>query len=1422
MYVSRLRKSFASAPAVRIETTPPGYRLTLEGGTLDVAEFEQLAGSGRELLGASAPAAADALHEALALWRGEALSEFAYDEWAIPERRRLEDLRMAVIEDRIDVDLRLGRHAQLVGELEVLVGREPLRERLQAQLILALYRSGRQAHALAACQKARAELVDRLGIDPSRELADLERAILNHDRALDAPSVTNTGVRPDVVGEEVEPGAAAGEQPAAAEVMPTVDACVLCGYGNFPGAEVCASCRTVLRGDDRRKERKPVTVMCLSATDVPPADPEQAEQALAAVRAVARREVVRFGGICDAGSLDAVLAFFGAPSAHEDDPERAVRASLAIRAALGDTPVAQLARMAIASGPAVVNRDPDPAAGEQLVAGGPLGSVRDMHAAAAAGAIVVCDRTRRATRRVIDYERASSPKAACWEALSARARVGADRGDHTATSLIGREHELGMLISALERTCKRQTVQLVTVVGAPGLGKSRLVWELYRWADAQPELVTWCGGGCRSFAGGGVFAPLAEAVASNAGVLASDTADQAAAKLGDVVERNLPDDDDRAWVRRHLDALLGVADTESDVERGDRGGAWRYYLRAIAERRPLVVVFEDLQWADDGLIDFIEELLEWAVGVSMLVVCTARPELFDRRPRWAGGNSNTATVTLDPLSDADVDALFDELLGPGSADGRHSLLGWAAGNPLYAREYALMLTDPGGDARGAPESVEALIAARIDALSDDDRGCLQDAAVVGDTAWVGAIAAVSGRPVADVTDSVLRLERRGLVRRAKRPSVESELELCFDHALVREVAYERIPLARRTQRHARVAGWLTAVTQGREEHAGLIADHLAAAYTYAPAGGGERAALEPQVREALYRVGLYTLRLGTFPPAVDYCARALELWPVPDPRRPLVELAHGQARSNAFEDGAEQLTRARDALLAIGDAQSAGEAETALAWESWGKGRFTEAAMHIEGAVDLLEAAEPSRERVAALALAAMIAASGSGNVERAQVLATQALDTADRLGLPYAQAQARHALGQARFIAGDPEAVTLIEQALDQARAAGFSGTGMCGDLAEFHRQCGNLEAAARNHADHQNAARRTGDRIRLRWSLADDVAFDYYAGRFDDAVEAGGAVPRRRPAGRPRRARVRVPRLSGPDRCPARRHCCRRGTRPRRSCPRGRSAQLAERVLGGELRLPRRGTGAHRPPTAGPMLRSLLGRLGPVEAFGLAGRLPDVVAATLALGASGALSDALRALPRPLCGIKPPAHALTVITPARPPNTNRSGRGPTRRLHISPPPGPRCQTVESHANTSNSRARSPSAQLRLHYSKQPRRSWPPSESSRWCGSSCLPDSRVRKRVAVHVKGWMSQYGDLESLACAFVIYGDDEVTVVGAPHKPYVTPPLARTQLAQSAVPAAPVAAEAASVMIMLGSWRLGKTRNVRRRPCMSLNGR
>ena len=869
---------------------------------------------------------------------------------------------------------------------------------------------------------------------------------------------------------------------------------------------------------DARRERKIVTVLFADlvgfTSRAEQMDPEDVAAELSRYQGHVRAELERYGGSVEKFIGDAAMAIFGVPAAHEDDAERAVRAALAIQdwAAEGGVEV----RVGINTGEALVTVGARPEAGETTAAGDVVNTAARLQAVAPVSGILVGEQTFRATEQAIDYDRTEPVTAkgkslpvAAWRALSARARVGVDRV-HGAT-LVGRRREVDLLQDALARTLQERSAQLVTLVGVPGIGKSRLVLELYEAIERLPELISWRQGRCLPYGDGVTFWALAEMVKAQAGILEGEEPGQADQKLhaaaGD------------AWIESHLRPLVGLSGgAEGGGDKRDEAfAAWRRFFEGLADERPLVLVFEDLHWADDHLLDFVDHLVDWASGVPLLVVATARPELLTRRPQWGGGKPNALTISLSSLSDEDTARLLAELLGAVlPVETQIELLARAGGNPLYAEEYARMLRDR-GRVVDLPETVQGLIAARLDLLEPEQKALLQDAAVIGKRFWLGALAALSGAEPARLESSLHGLERKEFARRERSSSVAGDSEYGFRHLLVRDVAYGQIPRAERAEKHLLAARWIEQLGR-REDHAEMLAHHYLEALQLTSAAGGSTEAFAGGAREALTAAGDRALALNAYEAAVRFFRAAVDLVEQGEISRGALLFRLGRALALLGDTDFAVLQEARDELLAAGDDEGAAEAEAQMCVEYWIHGDREATIEHLDEARRLVEPLAPSRAkaRVTSISSRIFMLAAEYGEAIR---LGEEALAMAERLGLEEIQAATLINLGSSRATIGDEEGLSVIGRGVEVARA-GNAVFEMCrgtGNLAAQHWVRGELIEADRLWREASREAVQYGQRGFARWFRGVAISKDYELGDWASALAAADAFLAEVEAGSP-----------------------------------------------------------------------------------------------------------------------------------------------------------------------------------------------------------------------------------------------------------------------------------------------------------------
>jgi len=916
--------------------------------------------------------------------------------------------------------------------------------------------------------------------------------------------------------------------------------CSACGAGPLaPGITFCTACGAELARSAVALERKVVSVVFVDVVGFTSMseklDPEDVRRVLDPYYLRAREELERYGGTVEKFIGDAVMALFGSPVAHEDDPERAVRAAYAVREAVhglasGDDTPALHVRIGITTGEAVVDVNSRPDEGKATAHGDVVNAAARLQTGAPVDAILVDERTYRATRFQIDFHsepplhaKGKAQPLPVWSVVSPRGRTGTDRAHHDRR-LVGRRHESEVLAGALAEGLSAGEPRMVTLVGPPGIGKSRQVWELYQRVEEGTDLVFWRQGRSLPYGDGVTFWALAEIVKGHAGILATDPAVIVEEKLRIAVEDVVADANEARWIEDHLSPLAGL--TSARELRGDHRieafTAWRRFLEAIAARSPLVLVFEDMHWADDSLLEFIADHLGSRFSGRLLVLVTCRPELIERRPGWGTGRSGAAILELAPLSDDETARLVANLLEASDlpAELRSALLASAGGNPLFAEEYVRMLLDRGllrtagagpelaGSELPMPESVQSIIAARLDGLPLEEKLLVQDAAVVGRAFWLGALSQIGARQRWSVEHLLHELERKQLVRRERTSIVLSEPQFSFSHAVVRDVAYEQIPRALRSDKHRRTAGWIETLSPERsEDRAGMLAHHYLRALRYAPGGAPRDASLVESARYALRDAGDRSLRLNAFAEAARFFDEALGLWPEDAAERVDVVFRLGSARVHAESAGAELLEEARDAFLEERRPEQAAEAMVLIGELLWMRGD-PQAFRHFEEAADLLLDTPTSYSKayvLSSLSRFHMIA----GENQRAIEVGLEALEMADELRIDELRAHALDSIGLARARIGDPKGIADLEQSITIA-VAGNSLESVRGyaNLGNALVEHGDLGRAFELYEQGRDAARRFGDADRILWFEVERMYECYWRGTWDDVLRLADEI--------------------------------------------------------------------------------------------------------------------------------------------------------------------------------------------------------------------------------------------------------------------------------------------------------------------------
>ena len=651
-------------------------------------------------------------------------------------------------------------------------------------------------------------------------------------------------------------------------------ACPACAAENADDARFCSSCGRALaaEGATGAAERRVVTVLfadIMGSTPLGEAlDPEDLQDVLGSYAEAMRQEIEAEGGTVEKFIGDAVMAVFGAPVAHEDDPSRALRAALRMRRRLGELNDAldsrhgvRLAmRIGVNTGDVVASREPRAEAG--IVTGDAVNAAARLEQTADPDQILVAERTARAARGFAFRDvgaltvRGKSRPVATVELLDETSAVpgAAERGlPGLRAPMVGRDQELELLRSIFGRLASSGRAQLVTIYGDPGIGKSRLTRELLAWADAQADGVTVLKGRCLPYGEAITYWPLGEVLKTYTGVLDSDPPEAALAKIAALEEDVLAAVPDSARSAAVLAFTFGLEDERFGLAilpprqvRLETHEAWRAFFTGLAADRPAIVVIEDIHWADDPLLDLLEELADRVAG-PLLFVCPSRPDLAQRRTGWGGGKRNFSSIFLEPLSHDDATTLVEVLLAVDDLpdETRESILARADGNPLFLEEIIRHLIDEGRIVRDGgrwratehvgeiviPDTVQAVLAARIDLLPAVERSALLSASVVGRVFWNGSVARLleDGNGAAD--EALGRLEDRELVLSQLGSRIAGEREFLFKHVLTRDVAYGTLARRDRARAHADVAAWIeSAAGERQREFADLLAHHLGLAY----------------------------------------------------------------------------------------------------------------------------------------------------------------------------------------------------------------------------------------------------------------------------------------------------------------------------------------------------------------------------------------------------------------------------------------------------------------------------------------------------------------------------------------------------------------------------------------------------------------
>jgi class 3 adenylate cyclase/predicted ATPase len=932
--------------------------------------------------------------------------------------------------------------------------------------------------------------------------------------------------------------AAAGQRFCGQCGSPLAHSCAACGAENPPDHRFCGSCGAALAADGAGvtnapsgrlapvAERRLVSVLFADlvgfTTLSEHRDPEEVRELLSRYFDRCRSLIERYGGTVEKFIGDAVMAVWGTPVAREDDAERAVRAGLALTqmvTALGDeVGMPQLrVRAGVLTGSAAVEVG---AEGEGMVLGDTVNTASRLQSIAEPGTVLVDDVTRRSSEAAIAYEDAGSHQVKgreqpvrAWTALRVVAGAGgARRTAGLEAPFSGRDRELQAVIEAAEASLgERRAIQL-TVLGEPGAGKSRLVWEFFKYVDGIEDIRYWHQGRCLAYGEGVAYWALAEMVRARARIEEEDEPAAARTKLREVVERYISDERERRLVEPRLAHLLRL-DERPDADRADLFSGWRLFLERLSEDAPVVLVFEDLQWADSGLLDFIDYLMEWSAQYPLLVLTMARPELRERRPGWD-------TLSLAPLSADTIETIL-EGLAPGLPDELVAQIAHRAeGIPLYAVETIRMLQDRGvlveegnryvvtGDVSelDVPETLQALVASRLDGLSASERSLLQDASVLGQSFTAAGAAALSGRPEVDVAGVLDGLVAKQILARDDDPRSPDRGQYVFLQALLRTVAYGTLSRKARKARHVAAARHLEETWPGEaRDIAEVLASHYMEAIRAEP-DAKDVALLRASAREKLTAAGRASASLALGPEADRYFVEAAKL------------TEDDLQRAELFEQAGRALWQSGDGAAAEGRLRAAIEGYERSGLTSGDTASVALAAMllpmgRVEDARALLEPFESTAAAIDETLRAEALAELGriehfAGRLERAGALLERALTTLELSqawsGLANALVtRGAHLVGSSRRVEG----ASVLQGALALAEEHDFTAIALRSrfNLAAVRLETDRFQEALDEVNKGLALARERGDRLWERAMLTQGLSSLVALGRWDEALSTG-----------------------------------------------------------------------------------------------------------------------------------------------------------------------------------------------------------------------------------------------------------------------------------------------------------------------------
>jgi class 3 adenylate cyclase/tetratricopeptide (TPR) repeat protein len=856
-------------------------------------------------------------------------------------------------------------------------------------------------------------------------------------------------------------------------------------------------------------------------------DAEDVRELLSSYFETARTVIERYGGTVEKFIGDAVMAVWGTPVAQEDDAERATRAALDLVAAIPELDPSLSARAGVLTGEAAVTLG---AEGQGMVAGDLVNTASRIQSAAEPGSVLVGEPTKRAAEAAIVFEEAGTHalkgKAEPMELWRAQRVIGLRGGTVKFAGLeppfVGRDRELRLVKELFHGTAEDRRAHLVSVVGIGGIGKSRLAWEFEKYIDGLAGDVWWHSGRCLAYGDGVAFWALAEMVRGRAGIVEDEEATSARSKLRAAVEEHVRDPEERRFVEPRLAHLLGLEESPlGDQE--NLFAAARMFFERLAQAGPAVLLFEDIHWADSALLDFIEYLIEWSRDVPLFVLTLARPELADRRPTWGSGKRNFTSIFLEPLSTESMEVLLTGPVPGLPEELRERILERAEGVPFYAVETVRMLLDRGvlvregntyrlaGDigTLEVPETLHALIAARLDGLTSEERGLVQQVAVLGRTFTLRGVTAVSGLGEPDVESLLASLVRKEIVSLSADPLSPERGQYGFLQDLVKKVAYDTLSRRERKALHLAAAAYLLSLGD-EDEIVEVVAAHYVNAYTAAP-DDADADEIRGRAREMLVRASERAASLGASEEAQLAYERAIDLSDDPPVQAELHERAGMMAYATTRADAAaEHFESAIARFEAANDAHAAARVSARLAEVWWDGGRIELAIERMDSAFQVLSQEEADAD------LATLAAQLGRfmffhGDVALARERVETALDMAEALLLPEVLSQALNTKAIILFVQGRPmEGLTLLRYSLEVALEHDKPSAALRAyyNLADSLARGDRFEEAAQAARDGLALARRVGNRY-WEWSFMAQMYAPFALGEWDEVLAMRSQLP-------------------------------------------------------------------------------------------------------------------------------------------------------------------------------------------------------------------------------------------------------------------------------------------------------------------------